>query len=352
MERTTRPDPISGGPPFFKRPAIGRVFEVAGRFILFESPGANVTGLEEFLTSHFYTYVDPDSCPAPDATITWKLQDPPLQLSGTFQQFEISGGGLGSTDGRTCIFDFQNARIVAAEPHRLEVLMRKPLDLDTPDDLQVVNYALSSALRRCGLYELHSGAVVNPDNQRGVLLPGPSGSGKSTLTLQLVANGWNYLTDDVLFLDPRGETVKAYPMRRAFAVTQSTVEASGEQVREALAGGDWPDQGKKSFLPREIFPESFTAECEPRSIFFPTITGAEQSVVERLTQSETMGQLIKLCPWSCYDPATSSGHLQALSALARQCEGFRLLAGKDLLRDSSRAAELMSEHTSRIARDL
>jgi hypothetical protein len=348
MESTTRPNPVSRVPTYFERPAIGNIFEIAGRFIFLESNGADVPGLAEFLDAHYYTAVPPSACPAPDATISWRLQVAPRQLDGAFQQFEISGGGIGSTDGRTCMFDFKNACVVAHgdQPRRLEVLMRRVLDLRTPDDLQVVNYAISTALRRCGLFELHSAAVVNPQNQRGVLLTGPSGSGKSTLTLQLVANGWRYLTDDVLFLKPDGGAVKAYPLRRTFAVTQSTVEASGNRVRDVFAGNDWFDGAKKSFVPHEIFPGTFLPECEPRAVFFTTITGAEESVVRPLTRSETMARLIKMCPWSCYDPVTSASHLQTLSALARQGDGFIFLAGKDLLRDSTRASELMLEHTT------
>lgn len=348
MESTISPDPVSLVPAHTERPAIGSVFEIAGRFLLFEANGAHVPGLAEFLAGHYYTPVRPGSCPAPDATIRWKLQEFSRRVTGAFQQFEISGGGVGSTDGGTCIFDFKNARVLiqGAEPQRVDVLMRTELNLAAPEDLQVVNYAISTALRRSGLYELHSGAVVNPINQRGVFLAGPSGSGKSTLTLQLVANGWRYLTDDVLFFKPDAGTVKAYPLRRAFAVTQPTVEASGKRVREALASVEWVEGEKRPLIPHEIFPGMFVPECEPGTIFFPTITDEEQSVVRPLTRSETMAHLIKLCPWSCYDPVTSQGHLHALSSLARQCEGFVLRAGRDLFRDSARASELVLEHTT------
>ena len=347
MESTTRPPFSSWVSPYFERPAVGSVFEIAGRFLLFKANGAHVPGLAEFLAGHYYQPVSPNACPVPDATISWTLQDFSRRLTGAFQPFEISGGGTGYTDGRTCVFDFKNARVTVdgAEPQHIDVLMRTVLDLSTPEDLQVVNYAISTALRRSGLFELHSGAVVNP-NQRGVLIAGPSGSGKSTLTLQLVANGWRYLTDDVLFLKPDNGSLKAYPLRRTFAVTESTVEASGQRVRDALASVEWFAGAKRSFIPHEIFPETFLAECEPDAIFFPRITDAEESVVRALTRGETMARLIKMCPWSCYDPVTSAGHLQVLSALARQSKGFELAAGKDLLRDSTRASALLLEHTS------
>ena len=99
-------------------------------------------------------------------------------------------------------------------------------------------------------------------------------------------------------------------------------------------------------MPHDFFPGAFWPDCEPQTIFFPTITEEDQSVVKALTPGETMIQLIKLCPWSCYDPVSSTRHLAVLSSLAKQCSGFKLLAGTDLLRDHARASELVLEHTN------
>jgi len=147
-------------------------------------------------------------------------------------------------------------------------------------------------------------------------------------------------------LKPDAGAVKAYPLRRTFSVTQSTVEASGNRVRDVFAGNDWSNGSKKSFMAHDVFPGAFSPNCEPHSIFFPTITEEDQSAVRPLTRSETMIQLIKMCPWSCYDPVTSAGHLHALSSLARQCAGFVFLAGRDLLRDPARASDLALEYTT------
>jgi hypothetical protein len=347
MESTSCPDLISPVPEFSKRPAIGSVFEIAGRFIFFEVNGTTVPGLAELLAGYHCTAVRPRSCPEPDATIRLQTEDIPFAVTG-FERFEISGGGVGYTDGRTCVFDFEHARVLVhpGKTHQIDLLVRRELDVRRFEDLQVLNYAISTALRRCEVYEMHSGAVVEPQTGRGVLFAGASGSGKSTLTLQLVASGWQYLTDDVLLLKSVGGVMKAYPVRRAFAVTRSTVDAGGSRAREAFAGADWSNGSKKSFLPQDFFPGTFSPNCEPHSIFFSTITEEDQSVVRPLTRSETMIQLIKLCPWSCYDPVTSVGHLQALSSLARQCAGFMLLAGRDLLRDPARASDLVLEYTT------
>jgi hypothetical protein len=47
---------------------------------------------------------------------------------------------------------------------------------------------------------LHSGAVAR--DGRAVALVGPMGAGKSTLAAALVTRGWEYLTDEVVALDP------------------------------------------------------------------------------------------------------------------------------------------------------
>lgn len=347
MEGRTFPDPIPGVPGYIERPAIGSVFEIAGRFILFESHGVEPHGFTEALSAYYCTPVRPGTCRVPDAIIRFQTEVNTFDLTG-FDRFEISGGGVGYTDGRTCLFDFAQARVMVhpGKTHQIDLSMRRELDFQRFEDLQVLNYAISTALRRCDVFEIHSGAVVEPQTERAVLFAAASGSGKSTLTLQLVGNGWRYLTDDVLLLKNVGGVIKAYPVRREFAVTRSTVDASGSRVREAFANADWSNGSKKSFMPHDAFPGAFSPDCEPHSIFFPIITDQKQSVVKALTPGETMIQLIKLCPWSCYDPVTSARHLDVLSSLAKQCNGFKLLAGTDLLRDPARASDLVRGFTT------
>lgn len=348
MDSAFRPDTISTPSTYLQRPAIVSIFEIAGRTVSFEAKNADLPQLDGLLASYYCSPVSSNTSTYPDATIRLQTEGLPFDIAGTFDHFEISGGGVGHTDGRMCVFDFKSGRVIVHPglPHQVDLVMRKQLDLREYDDLQVVNYAFSTALRRSGLYELHSGAVVEPGTQRGVLFPGVSGSGKSTITLQLVANGWQYLTDDILYLNEEDNVIRAYPLRRAFAVTRATVEAGGSRVQGVFADADWSDGSKKTFMPKDFFPGTFVPNCEPRVIFFPTVTNEKRSVVKPLTPSETMIQLIKLCPWSCYDPITSTRHLAVLSSLAKQCNGFKLLAGSDLLRDPARVSELVFEHTN------
>jgi hypothetical protein len=62
-----------------------------------------------------------------------------------------------------------------------------------------------------------------------------------------------------------------------------------------------------------------------------------------LNRADTMARLLRMCPWACYDKPTAAAHLEVLAHLARQAEGYELLAGSDLL-NSERASEfLLSE---------
>ena len=78
------------------------------------------------------------------------------------------------------------------------------------------SFAVCAALRRFGIFELHSAGMVHPESEKVLLIIGPSGSGKSTLALQLAMAGWPYLSDDELLLS----LVDAMKLKRgAFAVS-------------------------------------------------------------------------------------------------------------------------------------
>jgi hypothetical protein len=198
------------------------------------------------------------------------------------------------------------------------------------------------ALRRCGLFELHAAGVVEPESGGGFLVVGPSGSGKSTLATQLASVGWHYLSDDALLLSGRGKEIEAFALRREFAVTEQTVAAGILEGFEDLLNEPVPfDPLKRRFKPHTIFPEGFSESCVPRAIFFPVITNEPQSQGRRLTQAETMRGLLRMCPWACYDRPAAATHLGLLARLARQAEGFELLAGRDLFGDGVYASEYL-----------
>jgi hypothetical protein len=242
------------------------------------------------------------------------------------------------------VFDLAGWRAIIHPPpsSQVEVWAGSEPNLYEAEQVQLLFYIISTTLRRCGLYELHSGAVIGPD-ETGVLLVGPSGSGKSTLTIQLAASGWPYLTDDVLLLSERARVVDAQPFRRSFAVTKSTIAASGNpQLQEAMLKHDWLNAAKRHFTPHDFFRGGFVSSCQPRSIFLPIITDNNESRIRRLSRSEVMIRLVKMCPWSCYDRLTAEGHQRVLASLTRQCVSFELLAGRDVINNPAQVARIIS----------
>lgn len=329
-----------------ERPAISIEFEIAGRFVLVESlDDAQPSGLDQLLSGFYVTPTKQSAGVTPDATIEFRRDDGQLTLDSNLDRFEVPGGGYCHTDGRSFVFDFESARVVI-HPHpsrRTEILVKENLNLGRPEHLQVFNYAISASLRRCGIYELHSAAVLDPQTRAGVLFVGPSGSGKSTITLQLAAAGWPYLTDDILLLSNENEIVEAKPLRRAFAVTESSVSASGHPgLSESMARFERFGEAKKRFSPHDFFTSGFASSCVPGVIYFPAVTHDRATNVRGLSQSETMIRLLKMCPWASYDRGTGSTHLQILAMLARQCEAYDLDAGRDVLTDPSLLPRLIA----------
>jgi len=275
----------------------------------------------------------------------------PPEIPRGWPQFEIAGGGTCFSDGKTSYIDLEGSVVAIGKPGHtpVEVWTNGMLEIQSPALTRVVTYALAAALRRRRLFELHSGAVVDPQSGQGVLIIGPSGSGKSTLTVQLAAAGWSFLTDDVLLLSPEGAEVQAWPLRRCFAITSETFAASNFlQARASLEDmqAQRPDKkhDKRQFVPHRVFSSEFKEQCIPQTLFFSELSSGERSRVLQLSSAETMARLIRINPWSCYDRSTAAEHLAILSALVRQSTGYTLLAGRDLL-DPETAASLIAGYT-------
>jgi ABC-type lipoprotein export system ATPase subunit len=278
-----------------------------------------------------------------------RVKPPEIPLG--WPQFEIAGGGTCFTDGKMSYIDIEGSIISIGKSRHaaVEVWTNGMLEIQSPALTRVVTYALAAVLRRRGLFELHSSAVIDPESGQGVLIIGPSGSGKSTLTVQLAAADWSFLTDDVLVLGAQGVEVKAWPLRRCFAITAETFAASNFlQARASLnymqAQPVDKKNDKKQFVPHRVFNSEFKEQCTPKRLFFSQLSGGERSRVLQLSSAETMARLIRMNPWSCYDRSTATEHLAVLSALVKQSTGYSLLAGKDLL-DTETAANLVARYT-------
>jgi hypothetical protein len=261
-----------------------------------------------------------------------------------FERFPLIDDATGYASDTAHQIVFRDQSMMSAnESTVVTVWLKQPLAPENPVLPQIVSHALSAALRRCGVFELHSGAAINPATGKSILICGPSGSGKSTLTLQLAATGWSYLSDDVMLLSTEATKIRATGLRRFFALTKETAHGSGlPRVKELLGQGFEAGFGKRRLEPSDLFPAGIADECYPDIVFFPVITDQPVSRMRALSPAETMSRLIRLCPWSCYDRAVAREFLDALAKLVKQSVSFDLLAGSDLMGDPEYTSKFLS----------
>jgi ABC-type uncharacterized transport system YnjBCD ATPase subunit len=322
------------------------IYRVAGQPLRVAAEDAWAARVTAALFAEWYMDADGEGAAEPSSTpaILVRSAAPVPRIPAGLPAFAIAGGGTCHTDGGASYIDIDGSMVAIGGPGLadVEVWMNGPLALDSPAVTRLVSYALSAALRRRALFELHSAALVDPQSGAGVLIIGPSGSGKSTQTVHLAAAGWPFLTDDVLLLGQAGAGIQAWPLRRCFAITSETFAASRFlQTRTSFDPVAVQEDDKRLFVPHGVFTAGFRDSCVPGTLVFPELSGGSRSRVSRLSAGEAMARLIRISPWSCYDRATAAGHLAVLSTLAQQAGAYALQAGTDLL-DAQASTDLIA----------
>ena len=342
LETVLESDLSVGASAYSERPVYATFYAVAGRFVCVETSDSEINDLMmRYFASWHVTAVRPDGV-SPHITIVVHTSDnqprPP-----NLPAFEVAEGGLCRTDRQTYFFEDRGSTVLARYGNSPSVeiwIGNGAQSRDRSALARLIFNAVMMAMRRCGLYELHAAGVVSPSGE-GVLVTGPSGSGKSNLTAQLAFAGWQYLSDDSLLLYRRSGGVYAHALRRMFALTDEIFSGTPLAESHSIEISVVPfDPLKKRFEPASVFPGRFVLSCKPARILFSRIENGAASRIELLNRAETMARLIRMCPWACYDKATAEAHLEVLGELARQAEGFELLAGADLL-DSEQASEFL-----------
>jgi hypothetical protein len=296
----------------FDRPASQAFYSVAGRLLFIETSSLELRNLIVDLFAGWQ--LTPVSLPdkPPDIRINFSCEALSQRIPRYPDQFDLADGGKCYTDGAGLylelggpVVDLENGSTVSVNVSFTELPR-----LGDPAVGRAASFAVCAALRRYGMFDLHSAGVIEPESGKAVLVIGPSGSGKSTLALQLVQSGWSYLSDDELLLSLSDGAVEVRGFRSFFAISEAG--APLKRCFEPL-GSNRVDAAHPGFL------------------LFISLNGESPSQLRKLTQAQTMTRLITACPWATYDRSVASANLQILSALARQARGFDLSAGRDLL---------------------
>ena len=312
------------------RPASQRFYAIAGRLLFVESFNHRLDGPVTRLFAGWQLMPVFSAERKPDIRISFFCGDARPQIPAGLSQFEIANEGRCYTRGEDHYVSLGNLLIhlQAGSPIKVDLWLAElpdPLDPMLP---RATSFAVCAALRRFGLFELHSAGVVHPDSEKAWLIVGPSGSGKSTLALRLVMAGWSYLSDDELLLSSVDGGVEARGFRSFFA------------VKEQLSG-----HSRICFEPEVVIGSGRKTSAVPGALLFISLNGEQRSELKQLKQAEAMARLLRACPWATYDSAVAGAYLEVLSRLAQQTKAFDLFAGTDLLAPRY-ASELLTHSVS------
>ena len=312
------------------RPASRAFYSVAGRLLFVESIDRELRNLIVQLFSGWQLALVPAPHRSPDIRINFSCGGTPQEIPRDLNHFEIAEGGKCYSDGADFYLVLHDSLVHLrhASPIVVDVSLSELRRVGDPMVARAASFAVCAALRRFGLFDLHSAGVVDPQSGRGVVIVGPSGSGKSTLAVQLATAGWSYLSDDELLL----------------SLVDGAVEARGFRSFFATSTGKEAGPFKHSFEPDTVFGAQRTEQVSPGLVLFTALNHEPQSRLTGITQAETMMRLIRACPWATYDTSIASANLEVLSALARQASGFALAAGRDLLAPGF-ASQLLSNYS-------
>lgn len=242
-------------------------------------------------------------------------------------------------------FDFNFGRaLFRIDPARGRVVGFIAADALEWPHLMVNTYAfmtLMFALRWCGVYHLHTAAVVSPQ-QRLTLICGAPRAGKTTLTAALGIAGWHPISDDgvMVRMNSHGQ-IEVQAFKRDFHLAKALLQ-QWEALRQLSVHYYYHDRacvdGLTFFQTEKLAGQVFT---QVRQIIFPQISGAKESRLEPLPPSEAVRQLIGQSMFFPLEREHTQAQSSLLTSLVKQASCYRLWAGDDIWSDPNRVRGLL-----------
>jgi hypothetical protein len=186
----------------------------------------------------------------------------------------------------------------------------------------LLTLALMELARARGLQPLHAACLAR--DGRGVVVTGPSGSGKSTVALTLLAAGYDYVSEDLVFLRGEGDGVVLCGFPDELGLTEDAGELFPILDRASVPAPGWP-KGRAGV--REVAPAvQIVRTCAPALVL---LLDPQATEVDEISADDALLELLPSMLMT--DPATCRRHVAALSALAGAATCLRLPARPDLV---------------------
>ncbi|NNE33933.1 MAG: hypothetical protein HKN13_01770 [Rhodothermales bacterium] len=290
----------------------------------------------------------PATTPSGDAKDDWTVV---IEARAAVDPVPVGAVAAGGHDSGLSVYRLPDTTVLHGEPARAEVAAAgRRLDVQLTHELIaeteelnfvlyfIITFALLALLQRKSLYAIH-GAAVCKGESNGVLFVGYSDTGKSTMTMALVRRGWEYLSDDSIFVRDAGKQVEALPFRRDFGL-----DPDSDHYFPELRGHEstqMTDIDKWRVNVHQLYPSQGRERCVPRVIIFPQISDVSSSSLEDIGQAEALVLLMRQCSFIDTDKELASAQMKTLQSLVRQASVHKLVAGRDLKEDPGRVEDLL-----------
>jgi len=192
---------------------------------------------------------------------------------------------------------------------------------------------LNNILLRLGLVNVHCASVSREG--RGLLLIGPSKSGKSTTSLLMARAGFDFLSDNDVYLRRTGDSVAALSSNKELFLLDSTAEKFTEldftlelpvRMRGATA--------KRVLAMDQVLPGQCVQETKACAVVFPQVADALDTEVEPIESFDCLQQLMELVPARglpamIKDQVALESLFDVLSTLSMTAKAYRVRLGRD-----------------------
>lgn len=202
----------------------------------------------------------------------------------------------------------------------------------------VLTILLVDVLRRRRWYSLHAAGFS--EGGAAILVPGTSGVGKSTLSVALLRAKFDYLTDDMVFLARRSDTLVVRGLAEDIDVSENTIRFFPE-LDFLLRSPKTEGFTKRQLCIEDVYGVRPIMEARPSLIVLPRISGNPESHLTRIDSDEALLEIVPNVLLT--EQAACQEHLGVLAEMVKQADCYRLETGRDFDRIPALLRRALSE---------